>query len=288
VGRFAPSPTGPLHLGSLLTAVASYLDARADDGAWHLRIDDLDRPRNAPGAADEILHILDAHGLHWDGPVTYQSRHGERYVAALEALARDGCTFQCTCSRSRLRGHRVYPGTCRDGRVETGRAGAIRLRVGDIRIEFDDRIQGFYGQDLASDVGDFVVRRRDGLCAYPLAVVVDDATLGVTHVVRGADLLDNSPRQILLQRALALREPAYAHVPVVVDRRGDKLSKQTGARGIAASDSGANLCRVLSLLGQNPGAELAKEAPAAILKWAKQNWRPCAIPRAMRITGAPL
>jgi glutamyl-Q tRNA(Asp) synthetase len=229
-GRFAPSPTGPLHFGSLVTALGSYLDAKAHGGEWLVRIEDLDTPRVVPGAADDILRTLERFGLEWDGPVLYQSSRIEAYEAALEDLRQKGLVFPCGCSRKDV-GDR-YPGTCR--KALHGRRDMVswRYRVPDETVEFLDRRLGQQRQNVAEYVGDFVLKRADGLFAYQLAVVVDDGYNGITDVVRGEDLLDSTPRQILLQRALGLPQPRYLHLPVVVNSTGQKLSKQTGATAL--------------------------------------------------------
>lgn len=238
-GRFAPSPTGPLHLGSLVAAMASYLDARTHHGRWLVRIEDLDFDRNVAGADQQILLALQRCGMQWDGTVVWQSQRLERYQAALEQLGQ--LVYPCACSRkeiadSRLRmgeaASQVYPGTCRAGLATGKTARAWRLRVpepGQALLRFSDRWHGPQQQDLAREVGDFVLKRADGFWAYQLAVVVDDATQGITHVVRGADLLDSTARQIYLQQLLGIPAPVYLHVPVIVNRDGEKLSKQTGA-----------------------------------------------------------
>lgn len=281
-GRFAPSPTGPLHLGSLLTATASFLDARAARGEWWLRIEDLDATRVVPGAADDIRTTLEAHGLQWDGEVEQSGDRRDRYFQALDHLARAGLTYRCTCSRSRLAGTRAYPGTCRALHVRDPQA-AVRIRVDDAEIEFVDRIQGRVRQHVGRDVGDFVVLRRDGIPAYQLAVVVDDADQHVTDVVRGADLLDNTPRQIFLCGVLGLAAPRYAHVPLVVDANGDKLSKQTFAARIDSTSAPANLLRVLDMLGQSPDPALRAGTVADVLDWAIANWRLDRVPRTLRL-----
>jgi len=250
-GRFAPSPTGPLHAGSLVSALASYLDARAHHGAWLVRIEDIDGPRTVAGAADEILATLARFGMRADAPPEWQSRRVARYRAALEQLQSDGHVYPCGCTRKEIadsqpHAHRrnatlIYPGTCRGG-LHGKPARAWRMRVPDAAgpdgappIRFDDRWQGPQQQDLATEVGDFVLLRADGQWAYQLAVVVDDAAAGITHVVRGADLLDSTARQIWLQRCLRVPTPAWMHVPVVTNAAGDKLSKQTGAQPLDAS-----------------------------------------------------
>src|SRR5262245_1633103 len=278
IGRFAPSPSGPLHFGSLVAALASWLDARAAGGRWLVRIEDLDRPRVQPGAADEILRTLERLGLYWDGEVVFQSRRQRRYE---EALARLGDTYLCGCSRREIAdsalglaadGAQVYPGTCRAGLAAGKSARALRIRVAGT-LAFRDRVQGTLSQDLEREVGDFVLRRADGQFAYQLAVVVDDAAQGISDVVRGADLLDSTPRQIYLQRLLGYAMPRYLHVPVAVDEKGDKLSKHTGARPIDRED----LARALRFLGQPPSATLAE---------AVRAWSPALIP-ARRAAAAP-
>lgn len=279
-GRFAPSPTGPLHFGSLIAAVGSCLEARRNGGEWRVRMEDLDRPREEPGAADAILRTLEAYGFEWDGPVLRQSVRGEAYTSALARLQRGGFVFACACTRreisdSTLGGatEPVYPGTCRNG-IAPGRAArAIRMRVGDAVIGFDDRFQGRVEQDLAREVGDFVVKRADGLFAYQLAVVVDDFEQGITDVVRGADLLASAPRQILLQRRLGYPTPGYAHLPVAVNPAGEKLSKQTRAAPLEVREAPLQLWRALGFLGQDPPPVLRGESVAALWAWASANWR---------------
>lgn len=278
-GRFAPSPTGALHLGSLLAAVGSYLAARASGGRWLLRIDDLDTPRVVRGAAGGILRSLEAHGLLWDGEVLWQNRRGDAYRAALEQLRGDERLYPCACTRSELAAIAragidgpVYPGTCRAGLPPGRAARAWRLRVREDAIAFDDAVQGRHRQDVAREVGDFVLQRADGLTAYQLATVVDDAFQGVTQVVRGADLLSSTPRQIVLQRCLGLPTPAYAHLPLVVDASGAKLGKQTAAPALDAACAGDNLARVLTALSLVPPRDLRGAAPAQLLDWATGEW----------------
>ncbi|HEX5093886.1 MAG TPA: tRNA glutamyl-Q(34) synthetase GluQRS [Burkholderiales bacterium] len=266
VGRFAPSPTGPLHFGSLVAALASYMEAKAAQGKWLVRIEDLDRPREQPGAADDILRTLERLGLHWEGAVEYQSRRLERYRAVLDDLLRRGFAYPCACTRRELEdsalaidGARIYPGTCRHGLPPGRQARAVRLRTHDAPIAFRDRVQGWVEQRVEREVGDFVLLRADGLFAYQLAVVVDDFDQGVTDVVRGADLLDSTARQIHLQRLLGARTPGYAHVPVVLNAAGEKLSKQTGARPLDFSDPAAEMARARRFLGQpEDGWDLAR------------------------------
>ena len=257
IGRFAPSPTGPLHFGSLVTALASYLAARSAGGKWLLRMEDLDKPREQPGTADDILRALDKLGLEWDGPVIYQSTRLERYRAVLDDLARRGFAYPCACTRRELEdsalaidGSRIYPGTCRRGLAPGKTARAVRVRTHGAPIGFADTVQGWLEQRVETEVGDFVLLRADGITAYQLAVVVDDLDQGITDVVRGADLLDSTARQIHLQRLLGARTPRYAHVPVVVNAAGEKLSKQTGARPLDLSDPQAELARARRFLNQ--------------------------------------
>jgi len=280
IGRFAPSPTGPLHAGSLVAAVASWLDARAAGGRWLVRMEDLDRPRCEPGAADTILRQLEAYGLYWDGAVRYQSQRDDAYGAALATLRTLGAAYPCACTRSQLasaprnaEGEILYPGTCRHGLPPGAVARAWRVRVPDAAVCFHDRIHGDLAQNLARDVGDFVVRRADGLFAYQLAVVVDDAFQGVTHVVRGADLLWNTPRQIHLQTLLEWPTPAYAHVPLVTNAAGQKLSKQTLAPALPKHGRRAMLAQVLTALGQPLPAEPLSATPDELLARAVAHWR---------------
>lgn len=254
-GRFAPTPSGPLHFGSLVAALGSYLEARTREGEWLVRMEDVDPPRVVRGAADDILRTLEAFGFEWTGPVVYQSSRGEAYRVALEALQRAGLVYPCTCSRKLLqeRARRgvdgpVYPGTCRSRHAFHGEA-ALRLRVPDVRIVFEDALQGRVACKVADECGDFVVRRADGVFSYQLAVVVDDAAQGITHVVRGADLLASTPRQIVLQGYLGLPTPSYLHLPVVLDERGDKLSKQTLAERVDARAPLPALHAALEFLG---------------------------------------
>lgn len=251
VGRFAPSPSGPLHAGSAAAALAGYLDARAHGGRWLLRIEDVDTPRTVAGAADCIQRQLHFLGLEWDGPVLYQSTRFGRYHEAFQGLAAAGHLFGCACSRreiadslSVLRGEPtagnsalIYPGTCRNGIAGNRAARAWRFRVDETAVEFEDRWLGPQRQRPSSDVGDFVVKRADGIWAYQLAVVVDDADAGVTHVVRGRDILESTGRQILLQRALGNPTPLYLHLPLAIGDDGEKLSKQNGARSITEVDA---------------------------------------------------
>ena len=285
-GRFAPSPTGPLHFGSLVAAVGSYLDAAAHGGVWLLRMEDVDAPRTVPGAADDILRTLEAFGFAWEGEVLWQSGRLDAYAATLETLKTTGLAYPCACSRREIAdsatrpardGGHVYPGTCRVGLPAGASPRAWRLRVDDTPLRFIDRVQGEQLQCLAHDVGDFVLLRADGQFAYQLAVVVDDAMQGITHVVRGADLLDSTPRQIWLQQCLGVATPIYAHLPVVTNAAGEKLSKQTLAQPVRAGDVEV-LWAALDFLGQQPPAELHHAALAELWVWARAHWCLDAVP----------
>ena len=282
-GRFAPSPTGPLHFGSLVAALASWLDARAAGGRWLVRTEDLDLPRVQPGAADAILGTLQALGLRWDGEVVFQSSRRARYAAALERLAAH--TYPCGCTRKEIAdsalglaadGAQIYPGSCRGGLAQGKAARALRVRTPPGATAFGDRVQGAQRQSLQHEVGDFVLYRADGQFAYQLAVVVDDADHQITDVVRGADLLDSTARQIHLQRLLSFATPRYLHVPVAVNAQGEKLSKQSGAAAIDAARGRETLARALAFLGQPPSTSLEE---------AVRQWDPARIPpvRSLRV-----
>lgn len=284
-GRFAPSPTGPLHAGSLVAALASWLDARAHGGRWLVRIEDVDHPRCVPGADAEILRQLAACGLLPDEEPQWQSGREPLYAAAIETLVREGRAYPCACSRKDIElalhaqgrekprhGELVYPGTCRAG-LHGRAARAWRFRVPDGVLPWTDRRLGVRLQDVAHEVGDFVLRRADGLYAYQLAVVVDDGEQGITHVVRGEDLADNTPRQVLLQRALGLPTPTYLHTPLVLGANGEKLSKQNGAAALDLSDPPAAITGAAAMLGirldapPTLGDALAQAAAAWASRW---------------------
>jgi len=296
-GRFAPSPTGPLHLGSLVAAVGSWLFARSRGGTWLVRMEDLDTPRVVPGAADDILRTLERYGLTWDGEVVFQSQRNEAYEEALRILRMKQLLFPCACTRSELARAAsapdrsdasetaVYPGTCRAGLPPGRPARAFRFRVPAGVFTFEDILLGPFSEDVSVSVGDFVVKRADGPYAYQLAVVVDDAAQGVTEVVRGADLLDSTERQIALQRALGLPTPAYAHLPLVVSLDGSKLGKRDGALPLAQQDSvrvRKMLALALRILGQSP----TDGTPAEMLEDVRRRFDPGAIPGGpLRIAG---
>ncbi len=286
-GRFAPSPTGFLHAGSLLTALGSYLDARAHDGEWLLRIEDVDAPRTLPGAADGILRTLEGFGFEWDGEVLVQSRRLEFYAAALTRLRNDGLVYPCACSRKALAavsrqrsvdGALLYPGTCRNGLLGGQTAQSWRLRVPDREFVFVDRLQGETRQNLAREVGDFVLLRADRQYAYQLAVVVDDAAQGVNAVVRGVDLLPSTPRQIWLQQCLGLPTPSYAHLPVVVNATGEKLSKQTRATAVDPAQGSKLLATLLERLGHPVPVEVRGAPVHEFWRWAFATWSLTRVP----------
>lgn len=304
-GRFAPSPTGPLHFGSLVAALASFCDARRADGEWLLRIEDVDRPRTQRGAEEAILDTLERYGFEWQGEVLRQAPRTAAYEAALKQLCSQDDVYPCACTRREIEsaplgsgGEHLYPGHCRGG-IPAGKMGRLqrawRLRVAadaSARVDFIDRLQGRVDQDLAADVGDFVVRRADGLFAYQLAVVVDDAEQGITHVVRGADLLGSTPRQIYLQRRLGLPTPAYLHVPVAIDAGGEKLSKQTRAPALPPEGL-PMLLSAWSFLGQIVPSGSAKPCSVrefwsfAFAAWDPTRLPPVAMLAAPHGTGMP-
>ncbi|WP_137718456.1 tRNA glutamyl-Q(34) synthetase GluQRS [Methylobacillus flagellatus] len=290
-GRFAPSPSGPLHFGSLVAATASYLEARTQGGEWLVRMEDLDTPRVVSGAADEILRTLEAYGFSWDGPVMYQSQRNHAYQAALAALQAQGLAYPCGCSRkeiadsvtlhSALQGNSalqgieglVYPGTCRHGLPAGKQARAWRVLTDSRAIQFVDAVQGLQSQRLDTAIGDFVLKRADGLYAYQLAVVVDDAEQQISHVLRGADLLDSTARQRYLQQLLGLSQVHYAHVPVASNAAGEKLSKQTLAKPLDSTNAGTNLWHCLRFLGQLVPQALQRAPSMELWQWALAHWK---------------
>jgi glutamyl-Q tRNA(Asp) synthetase len=287
-GRFAPSPTGPLHFGSLIAAIASYCDARIAGGAWLVRMEDVDLPRARPGAERSIMNALERYGFEWDGPVVRQSERSALYESALAQLATQGDVYACACTRRDLAsaplgagGEHVYPGTCRDG-IPADRAQRIarawRFNVDAARIEWRDRLQGAQTQDLAREVGDFVVKRADGLYAYQLAVVVDDALQGITDVVRGSDLIASTARQILLQRRLGYATPTYLHVPIAIDAAGLKLSKQTLAAPVPEAPLAALVAAWRFLDQPLPSGSAAPATVAEFWQSALDAWNPSRLP----------
>lgn len=272
-GRFAPSPTGPLHFGSLLAAVASYADARANNGRWLVRIEDLDPPREDPTAASAILHILDAYGLHWDGEVRYQSERHDAYQQVLQQLIRHDLAFPCQCSRKQL-GSLPHQGNCHC-QATTDIAWRFLCPAGELC--FDDGLQGRWCNDLTQEIGDFVIKRRDGPWSYQLAVVTDDIDQGVTHIVRGIDLIDSTARQILLYNALQQPLPNYSHIPVALEANGQKLSKQNLAQPLTTENISHTLWLALHWLGQQPPLALQQLAPGELLSWGIAHWQPQAL-----------
>ena len=272
-----------MHLGSLYAAAASYLDARAHGGRWLVRMEDLDRPREVAGSADRILRTLQAFGLEWDGELVRQSDRTLLYVAAMESLRARNLTFECTCSRSQLEDEIRYPGTCRARPAATGAPTGIRIRVDRGTVVFSDRIQGTFRQDVADAVGDVILKRRDQVFAYLLAVVVDDAEQGVTHIVRGADLLDNTPRQIYLQERLTLPRPAYAHVPVLTEPDDSKLAKSRRSVSLDPATALPQLLSVFSMLGLKVPPALARGSLAEAWDWAIGNWDIKRVPKRLNV-----
>lgn len=285
-GRFAPSPTGPLHFGSLVAALGSYLEARAQGGEWCVRIEDVDVPRCKPEYEAAILRTLVCYGFRIDAEILRQSERTARYQEALNRLFFDGHVFGCACTRKEIEaspraadGAHIYPGTCRNGLPEGREARAWRMRVNDTPISFDDAVQGTQTQNLASEVGDFVLLRADGYFAYQLAVVADDYAQDITHIVRGADLLDSTARQIWLQQCLGYPVPQYVHLPVAVNADGEKLSKQTLATALNDNDPVPALWQALAFLGQNPPEALRSSDRDTLWQWAHQHWQLAKVPR---------
>lgn len=273
-GRFAPSPTGPVHFGTLIAAVGSYLQAKKYSGEWIIRMEDVDITRKVAGSDLEILHTLEDFGFEWQEEVLYQSKQNECYQHALEQLTEQSLVFPCVCSRKQLAktGSDIYPGTCRARKLPEKNEHALRLFARDIAIEFDDVVMGKQSQNMAQQCGDFVIKRRDGLFAYQLAVVVDDYLQNITEVVRGSDLLDSTPRQIYLQQLLNYPTPGYCHLPLAVDSNGNKISKSEGAARVDVDNREKQLFHVLVFLGQNPPADLAKSNIDDIWAWAIKHW----------------
>lgn len=282
IGRFAPTPSGSLHMGSLLAALASFLEAKAAAGKWLVRIEDIDPPREIPGAASHILRTLEAYGFEWDGEVLYQSTRLDYYESVVERLFNQGLAYACTCSRKQLEAYEVYPAFCRDA-LRAKQDAAIRIRVPALIYQFEDGVQGLFKQDIGQSVGDFIIKRRDGFFAYQLAVVLDDAMQGVSHVVRGADLLDSTPRQLYLQELLGVSPPHYVHIPILVNKAGHKLSKSQLSPELSVADTTGLLLQALTLLGQPTDGALIKATPKDVLDYAVAYWDVGLIPRQQQI-----
>ena len=284
LGRFAPTPSGPLHIGSIMAALASYLDAKKHGGKWLVRIEDLDRPRVKPGASDAILRTLETLGLHWDGEIVFQSSRIDAYAEARSRLAESHLLYPCICPR-RIVKDGPYPGTCRRRTVPASRRHALRVVTHDRPVGIRDRLQGDYFQRLEKDVGDFILMRADGYYAYHLATVVDDAWQHVSHVVRGGDLLESTPRQVYLQQLLNVATPEYLHIPVAVDERGIKISKSTNGLDVLIRKKPADiLIKSLELLGQKTDKDMVNAPAEEIGAWATKHWQPAAVPRNREIT----
>lgn len=289
IGRFAPSPTGPVHFGTLIAALGSCLQAKNNNGRWLMRMEDVDTTRTVEGADTDILKTLESFGFEWHGDVTYQSKCTGVYQQVLDKLieqsnrhaSKQALVFPCICSRKQLTqtGSSIYPGTCRQRQLPETQDHALRLLAKDIDIRFSDIIMGEQSQNIQQDCGDFIIRRRDRLFAYQLAVVVDDARQGITEIVRGADLLDSTPRQIYLQQLLGYDTPAYCHLPLAVDASGSKISKSEGAASVDIKNKEELLCRALTFLGQDPPADLSDSDIDDIWQWASRNWNIDQIPR---------
>jgi len=279
-GRFAPSPTGPVHFGTLIAAVGSYLQAKTNHGEWLIRIEDVDVTRKVDGADTDILHTLEAFGFEWHGEIIYQSSQTEYYQQALDQLLSRFLVFPCLCTRKQLAetNSSIYPGTCRNRLLPETKQHALRLRTKNKTICFDDAVMGKQSQNLEKQCGEFIIKRRDGLFAYQLAVVVDDALQNISEIVRGTDLLDSTPRQIYLQQLLGYTTPTYYHLPLAVDADGKKISKSDGATKVDVKNREKLICNVLDFLGQQPPADLSNSNINDIWSWAEEHWDICQIP----------
>ena len=285
IGRFAPSPTGPMHFGTLIAAVGSYLQAKTNQGQWLIRMEDVDTTRVVEDSDTQLLNSLEAFGFEWDSEVIYQTTRNVLYSDALERLNQQHLIYPCTCSRKHLASHvdykktGVYPGTCREQSLPFQGEHALRLKVSNTNIRFDDMIMGPQQENLATECGDFVIKRKEGLFAYQLAAVVDDASQGITEIVRGADLLDSTARQIYLQQLLGYKTPTYIHLPLALGDDGNKLSKQSESRAIDNNHPTLALVDALSHLGQQPPESLKNHPLDDIWTWAIQHWDIKTIPQ---------
>lgn len=286
IGRFAPSPTGHLHLGSLYTALASFLHARAHQGQWLLRIDDLDHYRLMPGASTSIINSLKLHGLIWDGAIAYQSEQLNVYQSVIKQLEQRNLSYPCICTRKALRstGSSVYSGNCLNAQVST-KTHSIRIKSKALEISFKDEIQALQIHNLTRQHGDFIIKRKDNIVAYQLAVVIDDARQKITHVIRGFDLLDSTPKQIYLQQTLGYLTPIYCHVPILTDQNGHKLSKQTFAQAVPTETPEKTLFLLLKLLKQAPPIQLKKASVKEIIDWGIKHWQTTALKKIRAIDG---
>lgn len=285
-GRFAPSPTGPVHFGTLIAAVGSYLQAKKNQGEWLMRMEDVDITRRLEGADTDILHTLESFGFEWDGEIIYQSRQTEYYQQALAQLVSESMIFACTCSRKKLAetNSNIYAGFCRSAHLPVKNDHALRVLADEVNIAFNDSVMGRQSQNIAQQCGDFIIRRRDNLFAYQLAVVVDDARQNITEIVRGADLLDSTARQIYLQQLLGYPTPEYCHLPLAVDIHGNKISKSEGAAKIALKNKGRSLIDALNFLGQQAPADLAASDIDDIWRWAIDNWNITRVPKEIKLS----
>jgi glutamyl-Q tRNA(Asp) synthetase len=288
IGRFAPSPTGPVHFGTLIAAVGSYLQAKKNNGNWLIRMEDVDTTRKVAGSDKEILNTLEAFGFEWDDEIIYQSQQTALYQSALEQLLSQSLLFPCVCTRNQLAesNSNIYPGTCRNRKLPEENKHALRLLARDVTIEFNDIVMGKQSQNIAQQCGDFVIKRRDALFAYQLAVVVDDALQGITEIVRGSDLLDSTPRQIYLQQLLAYPTPDYCHLPLAIDKHGNKISKSDNATRVDIKCRERLICEVLTFLGQNPPFDLTGSSIDDIWSWAVKHWDISQVPAKTHIRPA--
>lgn len=282
IGRFAPTPSGPLHIGSIIAALGSYLQARHNQGKWLVRIEDIDQSRAIPGADKLILKQLERLGLFWDETVVYQSQRLDLYQAALDKLKLLKCVFPCACSRKDL-SDMPYPGTCREGIKSGNVSRSIRIRTNNKPVGINDQLQGHYSHSLESEVGDFIIKRADGFFAYHLAVVVDDTRQNITDIVRGIDLLDSTPRQVYLQKQLEVDTPSYLHLPIAIDETGKKISKANKAESVNANNPSKTLFNALKFLGQTPPGDAIDSDVESLLNWSIQNWDVNLLPKQKEI-----
>lgn len=285
MGRFAPSPTGPVHFGTLVAAIGSYLQAKKNNGKWLLRMEDVDTTRKVKDADTDILNTLEAFGFEWHDEIIYQSKQTEYYKQVLDQLFSQSLIFPCICSRKQLAetNSKIYPGTCRQRHLPERKQHALRILAKDVSINFVDKVMGQQSQNIKTQCGDFIIQRRDGLFAYQLAVVADDALQGITEVVRGADLLASTARQIYLQQCLQYTTPVYCHLPLVVDANGAKISKSEGAARVTVKDKQKLLVAALAFLGQQPPEDLNKSNIADIWQWAINHWRLDRVPQQLNL-----